>query len=306
MITFKPIMFTPFHIDFISNWKERCAVNNEEEYVTLCNGYLPSIFKVDKLHKKIEFEQIEACDDKRIFAYIDGITADLCVMSIWQEWYEDLCMPGKTELLHTKTGMRSTRYIDVKPEYATYYYNGDKCGFTPKDFEDALNMPATVIIEYIKDAYFDAYALVLWRYRFEKGLRTYFKPMDISHDNIEKYPEYKTIDLNYDFEFNVPDSYINPYLVFCKTNSHKIFITDGERNAGRLLAYARFGNAMMYLPCGMNVFEDYYYMPLKWETICVKGDKVSFCGVRKDAYHVSDKLKSIINGIIDMKGIENE
>lgn len=303
------IGFTPFNISFKPNWENRCFIDKEDEYITISNGNEPSGFAVNFSERTIEIVRKKHCRTKNdLCLFLTNLVSDLS-MDVWQEWYDDLCLPGKTEVIHTKTGMRSTRYRDLLPEDLHISYNGDKgCDISSLNVKEILDAKQPVVIDYVKDAYFDYYALVIYYYRNQENKVTYFRPKSITKDAIEEFPEYYAIDLVHDLTFDVPDKFVNPYLVFSKTpNSKRVLITDGERNAGRLLAYSKFGNAMMYLPCGMNVFEDYYYMPLLWRKIIVtnvtnEGQKLLFKDAREKAFTMQQFLLDILNGIVKQPG----
>lgn len=279
-------------------WRSRHFVRTEGEYLVLNNCCNISKFYVSREmpERKIMFT---VCNDSKLEVERALQIIPNFRMSLWQEWYDDVCLPGKKELLHMNTGMRSVSYT-LFDNIMTMPFNihTDILEWLNK----AVNVKEPLTIRYMLTAYTDMLGTILWHERKKQHKLTSFIPMDPVDLNDNEFTELHPVrySITEDSIIDVKKlGFSNPFLVFSKTHDFEFFIVDGELNAMLMLGYLKFMSKGLIVRCGLNVFEDYYYMPLCYNRIEILNDDsetvLCFNGLNEDYVKLNETLKSCLD-----------
>jgi len=189
---------------------------------------------------------------------------------LWNPYYTDIILPGKVEIIHRDTLVRSVGYKRSKNIQDKYFISNERdliafCKILAKN--NPLIPNVTYEVEYHKTALIDACILKVYalaKNRLGKNQRIYFIPT--AKWDLSNRLEYTTIDMKSDMEFqvNLKDKE-NTWLVYSKLQKDYVFLVNGMNDACRLLAKLKFDDSTPFINCGVALFEDYYFMPLAYD-----------------------------------------
>lgn len=284
--------YTPFNINLNAEtledkFSDRTFVRQEGQYLILDNEIYPSRFIVEQKPKSSDKPFISFRIMKNI-NIIDFLYGDInsFEFNLWENSYDDFVLPGKIEKININTGMRNAEYyIDKKPnikiikldaktqgKWLNEYFAVDNR--SSADILEALTYEfwyasSTIGIEFERTAISDVLCYLIWKLRWEKNhCKTYFKPIKYSplpfSAKRRNWKYFNIRDLDYKTDLSKTRSGlrndITSFIVYSKLQPDTIYFVNDEREAQSLLAELKFGNTIPLLPCGLSVFEDYYYM----------------------------------------------
>jgi hypothetical protein len=264
-------------------FSNRMYVRQEGQYLILDNECYPSRFKVFQ----DSYNETGLIDFTILSSDVSGNISDddSIRFNLWENSYDDYVLPGKIEKININTGMRNAEYyIDKDPSIEIITFDSKR----QKDLaailteglaiDDNLNNlyhnylmneffkqdSETLGIIFERTSISDMLCYFIWYFRYRNGKKTYFKPMcyeGIPLNSKKRDWEYWNIrDMGKIYNFTDDYLSINRFMVYSKLEPDKIFFCKGEGEAQALLADLKFSNSIPLLPCGLSVFEDYYYM----------------------------------------------
>lgn len=306
-------------------FSERMYVRQEGQYLVLDNECYPSRFRVNQSGFNetglVEFAILSS--DK-----LSNIICDETIkFNLWENSYDDYVLPGKIEKININTGMRNAEYyIDKDPsiEIITFdaKYQKDLAAILNEGLpiDDNLNNlyhnylmkeffkqdSETLGIIFERTSISDMLCYFIWYFRYANGKKTYFKPMcyeGIPLNSKKRDWEYWNL-RNMGKIYNFTDDYlnINRFMVYSKLEPDKIFFCKGEREAQALLADLKFSNSIPLLPCGLSVFEDYYYMCIGYYEMrmnYVTEPVIQLCKPTKIVRELKDRIETSLIPLVD-------
>ena len=237
--------------------KNNQYVKDTDEYYEIDTLDKPFYFIVDNINKTLTL--------KEIINFPKGPMDQNMSFRLWEESYTDIILPGKIEIIHKETLVRSVRYKkssnSINLSYLDVYVFDDEILETwgPDIYFKYAMKPSLVgrldtMYKRVSEALPDK--------------KVYFRP------NTEKAFK-EDVEIHYDI-FNRSDviNFENPeetWLVFSKIHKDKIGLASNYKSACALLAKWKFDSTIPYFTCGVSLFEDYYFMPLMYKNITIDG-----------------------------------
>jgi len=213
-------------------------------------------FNVDNIQKTLEV--VEKDSDKCCIL-------DILHFRLWEEFYHDTILPGKIEKIHKKTLVRAIEYTRL-PHAKVY----NICDYDSiKSLLDADTSHHPIHVIYDLNPYMMSRIENIAHALLGKDDAVTFEPhFEFKLTNLE-YTEIKRSDNM------VIDTSNHGWVVFSKTHKNSLFFVDDYNHACMMLAALKFGSSIPYFTCGVSLFEDYYFMPLMYNTLHIDdGDEV--------------------------------
>ena len=245
-----------------------------------------SYFNVDNDTKSIK---VEKCRD------IDNIPKTM-KFRVWENSYNDLVLPGKTEYIHMDTLVRSFSYD------------------TPQECKTTVDEYLTNVLSNICDMFCvvkhchetdykyvryqptvsSAYILPIFESIMRnKRITCRYIPVitRVQTDSIKSTPFMLYGDRTFDVsKMECKDV----WMVFSKLEPTSVYFVKSFSDASRLLGNIKFGPMSPFFHCGVSVFEDYYIMPIIHNKVKFDHDNfmITLSDVNKDHLKAVKDLKA--------------
>ena len=241
-----------------------CQLSENDEYISFSTGQSMSTFTVDDIGKSCTITKIG-----------DGVNFERYLLkreqefNLWEPFYTDIIMPGKREIIHKTTLIRSISYDNIRNDSINHHLEtGDDflkliSRLEGKKAKGQFSLNITYSFTPIVAALLPLLYLVL-KSMLSNDKIIVFKP---KNDWDLKRSCYSTINLNeYNkFECDIRDDC--RWMVFSKTRKSMVYFTKTNQDACALLADIKFNSVVPFFTCGVALFEDYYFMPLVYDHI---------------------------------------
>lgn len=270
------------------DYSDRMYVRKEGQYWVLDNEIYPCRFEVSQEANTSSFIKFKILD----YDYFSNVDESINMrFKLWEDKYDDYVLPGKIEKINITTGMRNAEYyIDKDPDIeiikldAKYQRKLLELFTKPNDMTDdehgkliyeelaedfVWDKNHTIGITFERTSISDTLCYLIWCLRWWKfKTKTYFKPMQFNplplgaRGRDWEFANIRDLGPEVDFTKTIAgvEENITRFLVYSKLKPDTIYFVNEEREAQVLLAELKFGNSIPLLPCGLSVFEDYYYM----------------------------------------------
>lgn len=220
-----------------------------EEYIEFNTGDSAWRFDVNNKTKQVHIYPADVSPG------FDGIQDEM-KFKLWEDSYSDIIYPGKIEKIHIDTRVRSCSFeshddLDIFKDCPKFRIDFD---FTPQR-RNILRYKFTTVS-----------AASLWMIYLKLRASNQSMPIFLPTPPIvPQVMQVKTFERSKDNIITSP--YNNEWLVFSKTTPDKFYVVGGYGIACSLLAQLKFGGLISTFICGTALFEDYYFMPIFYETI---------------------------------------
>ena len=244
------------HLKYVGP-KNNQYVKDVDEYYEIDTLDKPFYFIVDNINKTLTL--------KEITNFPKGPMDQNMSFRLWEESYTDIILPGKVEIIHKETLVRSVRYKKSSDSFNlshldVYTFDDETLKkwkpdvYFTYDLKPSLVGRLDTVYKRISDALPDK--------------KVYFRPNTkkaFEESNTIQYDIFNRSDV-INFENNE-----ETWLVFSKTHKDKIGLASNYKSACALLAEWKFNGTIPYFTCGVSLFEDYYFMPLMYKNITIEG-----------------------------------
>jgi hypothetical protein len=250
-------------IEIVKNGFELKKNFPTKEYITFDTGNNPYHFIVDDKKKTITIKDANNLE-------VDVIDPEI-KFKLWESKYTDLIYPGKQEIIHKDTLVRSTRFTSITDCVDDVALNFDikKYGMKLEHYKDSY------VLSYIIKSNTMAYLPFIY-YGLKDSLKQIsVRPLPNETPDLKLKSIFcKLEEICYILDYFNETELNDIWLVFTKLEPKNFYLVSGYSNAKKLLSRLKYGIHMNEFVCGVSVFEDYYFMPIHHKMISsdVKGN----------------------------------
>lgn len=245
----------------IQDENDSCLLKEDREYIYFNTGQYACKFNVNDVSKR--------CTITRVSTKIpvnDLYLEDTMKFNLWESWYEDFVLPGKTEIIHKSTLVRSVSYGEWNEDlHITEFKKPRQILSFAKEIRPSYKFDIQIAYDLTPETL--ATLPIIYRLLKQNLDRSYmiFMP-DVDWVNWKRTGGIQGDLTNYDqFKMDIPKDY--NWMVYSKTKPNMVYFVKTHVDACALLADLKFRGRIPFVTCGVALFEDYYFMPLMYNKI---------------------------------------